>query len=185
MKHFNYKKARGKVKAVEKINLIVDVGILSLIKLCWKFRGGCEKSIIITIPIRFLWNYWLINPIYNTKSDCFSKKSFNTLSYSEVNWILIQNYSHYNSIKGNIISHALYYISIGDSSYGTYLLSNEPSLIRRFEDISNPLPPPLPNREVEGELEFPSYYVLFFVVICTITLILLITKKRGKFVVYK
>ena len=119
----------------------------------------------------------LINSNHNTIS-------LNTISYSVENGILIQNYSHYNSIKDNIISHALYYISIGDSSYGTYLLSNEPNLIRRFEDISNPLPPPLPNGEIERELEFPSYYVLFFVVICTITIILLIAKKRGKFSVY-
>ena len=74
--------------------------------------------------------------------------------------------------------HALYYISIGNSSYGTYLLNSEPSLIRRFEDIPNPEQPPSPNGETEEEVIISGYYVFYFVSIFTITITVALTKKR-------
>ncbi len=100
----------------------------------------------------------LINSNHNTIR-------LNTISYSEENGILIQDYSNYNSIKDNMVFQALYYISIGNSSYGTYLLNNEPSLIRRFEDI--PLPDPPSNGTINDEsderLGIPGYNAIFFV----------------------
>ena len=70
----------------------------------------------------------------------------NIISFSKENGIILQNYSSYNSITYNIISHALYCISIGSSTYRTYLNSNDIELgsIRSFGEA--PTPPPIPDK---------------------------------------